>query len=125
MLSGEVGVCKSASLLERDFFQAAADVRCSLRSLRTWQHVAARVVCPQTVLKIQRPHWAATPSSSAAMPGSTVFTVFTVSATGSASASAAAMLGTRFHSCRSGRHRVSVMALSMALGTCAWELRPR
>ena len=88
-------------------------------------HVAARVVCPQTVLKIQRPHWAATPSSSAAMPGSTVFTVFTVSATGSASASAAAMLGTRFHSCRSGRHRVSVMALSMALGTCAWELRPR
>ena len=40
MLSGEVGVCKSASLLERDFFQAAADVRCSLRSLRTWQHVS-------------------------------------------------------------------------------------
>ena len=79
-------------------------------------HVAARVVCPQRFKKIQRPHWAATPSSSAAMPGSTVFTV---SATGSAAASAAGMLGTRFHSCRSGTHRVSVMALSMALGTCA------
>ena len=61
MLSGEVGVCKSASLLERDFFQAAADVRCSQRSLRT-----CRV--PAKVFKIQRPHWAATPSSSAAMP---------------------------------------------------------